>query len=58
MRVATYYLANGREVDIFRNDNATFTAKDAFLHEQEAFFDEFPTWYEVSVKWQEFDGKD
>jgi len=48
-RIATYYLSDGREVDIYTTSDG-YTAQDAYLH-QTCKFDHFPTWEEVSVKW-------
>jgi len=48
MRLATYYLATGREVDIYLNEDGTYTAKDAFLSESLDFGKHFPTWDDVS----------
>lgn len=49
MRVATYYLESGREVDVY-SYGSSYTAQDAFL-EEITEFDHFPTWNEVSEKW-------
>lgn len=51
MRIATYYLETGREVDIYLNDG-TFTAQDAYLDTQWDF-NSYPSWNDVSAKWLE-----
>ncbi len=43
IRVAIYYLPNGREIDVFKGVKNGFTARDACLNESVGFR-EFPTW--------------
>lgn len=52
MRIATYYLETGREVDIYLDmETGVFTAQDAYLSEKWDFGKQFPTWNDVSAKW-------
>lgn len=56
MRIATYYLETGREVDIYLNtETGVFTAEDAFLSTCWDFGKQYPTWNDVSAKWIELE---
>ena len=54
MRIATYYLENDREVDVYLKDNH-YIAQDAYLKESWQFGKKQPTWLEVSAKWKEIE---
>jgi hypothetical protein len=60
MRIMTYYLETGREVDIHFNGDDTFddifTAVDAFHNVEWEFGKHYPTWNDVSAKWIELSG--
>jgi hypothetical protein len=59
MRLATYYLEDGREVDIHRyskDGKVDHLAQDAYIDCHLWYFGmKFPSWEEVQAKWKEFD---